>query len=35
VNPALDPFRSDPRWEPFLRGLEELAQAIRELQGAE
>jgi tetratricopeptide (TPR) repeat protein len=35
VNPALDPFRSDPRWEPFLRSLDELAQAIRELQGAE
>jgi non-specific serine/threonine protein kinase len=33
VNPALDPFRSDPRWEPFLRSIEELAQAIRELQG--
>jgi eukaryotic-like serine/threonine-protein kinase len=35
VNPALDPFRSDPRWEPFLRSIEELAQAIRELQGTE
>jgi serine/threonine protein kinase/tetratricopeptide (TPR) repeat protein len=33
VNPSLDPFRSDPRWEPFLRSIEELAQAIRELQG--
>jgi tetratricopeptide (TPR) repeat protein len=33
VNPALDPFRFDPRWEPFLRSIEELAQAIRELQG--
>ena len=35
VNPSLDPFRSDPRWEPFLRSIEELAQAIRELQGTE
>src|SRR5208283_2639699 len=35
VDPALDPFRSDPRWKPFLRSLEELAQAIRELQGTE
>lgn len=35
VNPALDPFRSDPRWEPFLRSIEELAQAIRELQATE
>jgi hypothetical protein len=34
VNPALDPFRDDPRWDPFLRGLEQLSQAIRELQGA-
>jgi len=32
VNPALDPFRDDPRWDPFLRGLEQLAQTIRELQ---
>jgi hypothetical protein len=21
VNPSLDPFRSDPRWQPFLRSL--------------
>jgi eukaryotic-like serine/threonine-protein kinase len=35
VNPALDPFRSDPRWEPFLRSIEELAHAIQELQGTE
>ena len=35
VNPALDPFRSDPRWEPFLRSIDELAQAVRELQGTE
>jgi len=35
VNPSLDPFRSDPRWEPFLRSIEELAQAIRELQATE
>lgn len=33
VNPALDPFRDDPRWDRFLRGIEELAQTIRELQG--
>ena len=32
VDPALDPFRSDPRWEPFLRSVHELATAIRELQ---
>jgi serine/threonine protein kinase/tetratricopeptide (TPR) repeat protein len=35
VNPALDPFRSDPRWDPFLRSVEELAHAIQELQGTE
>ena len=35
VNPALEPFRSDPRWQPFLRSMEELAQVIRELQGTE
>jgi non-specific serine/threonine protein kinase len=35
VNPSLDPFRPDPRWEPFLRSIAELAQAIRELQGTE
>jgi non-specific serine/threonine protein kinase len=33
VNPMLDPFRSDPRWGPFLRSMEDLAQAVRELQG--
>ena len=32
VDPALDPFRPDPRWEPLLRSVEELAQAVRELQ---
>jgi len=32
VDPALDPFRSDPRWEPFVRSMEELALAVRELQ---
>lgn len=21
VNPSLDPYRSDPRWEPFLRSM--------------
>jgi len=31
VNPALDPFRSDPRWLPFLRSMEALADTIREL----
>ncbi len=35
VNPALDPFRSDPRWGPFLRSMAALAEAIRELQGTE
>lgn len=35
VNPALEPFRGDRRWEGFLRGLQELAQAIRELQGTQ
>jgi hypothetical protein len=33
VDPALEPFRNDPRWDPFWRGLVELAQTIRELQG--
>ena len=33
VNPVLDPFRSDPRWMPFLRSMESLAEAIRELPG--
>jgi len=32
VDPSLDPFRPDPRWDPFLRSVEELAQAVRELQ---
>jgi TolB-like protein/Flp pilus assembly protein TadD len=35
VDPALDPFRADRRWQRFLRSIEELAEAIRELQGAE
>jgi hypothetical protein len=35
VNPALSPFRSDPRWVPFLRSMEALAEMIRELPGAE
>lgn len=35
VNPSLDPFRSDPRWGPFLRSVEDLARAIRELQGTD
>ncbi len=35
VDPALDPFRLDPRWEPFLRSVEQLAEAIRELQQPE
>ncbi len=33
VNPVLDPFRSDPRWVPFLRNMESLSEAIRELPG--
>jgi tetratricopeptide (TPR) repeat protein len=33
VNPVLDPFRADPRWLPFLRSMEALAEAIRELPG--
>jgi hypothetical protein len=33
VNPVLDPFRSDPRWVPFLRSMESLAEAIRDLPG--
>jgi tetratricopeptide (TPR) repeat protein len=32
VDPVLDPFRADPRWQSFLRSVEELAQAVRELQ---
>ncbi len=32
IDPALEPFRADPRWQPFLRGVEELAQVIRELR---
>ncbi len=35
VNPALDPFRSDPRWVPFLRSMEALAEMIREIPGPE
>ncbi len=33
VNPVLEPFRTDPRWVPFLRSMESLAEAIRELPG--
>ncbi len=33
VDPPLEPFRDDPRWDPFWRGVVELAQTIRELQG--
>jgi tetratricopeptide (TPR) repeat protein len=32
VDPALEPFRADPRWQPFLRSVEELAQVLRELR---
>jgi hypothetical protein len=32
VDPALEPFRADPRWQPFLQSVEELAQVIRELR---
>jgi tetratricopeptide (TPR) repeat protein len=32
VDPGLEPYHSDPRWQPFLRGVEELAQVIRELR---
>jgi TolB-like protein len=32
VDPALEPFRLDPRWQPFVRSVEELAQVIRELR---
>jgi hypothetical protein len=35
VDPSLDPFRSDPHWQPFLRSVEELARAVRELQQPE
>jgi eukaryotic-like serine/threonine-protein kinase len=35
VNPALDPFRSDPRWMPLLRSMEALAEMIREIPGGE
>ncbi|HSY12168.1 MAG TPA: protein kinase [Verrucomicrobiae bacterium] len=35
VNPALDPFRSDPRWTRFLRSMEALAESIRDLPGIE
>jgi len=33
VNPTLDPFHSDPRWVPFLRSMEALSEAIRDLPG--
>jgi tetratricopeptide (TPR) repeat protein len=32
VDPALAPFRAAPRWQPFVRSVEELAQVIRELR---
>lgn len=32
VDPALEPFRADPRWHTFLRSVEELAQVIRDLR---
>ncbi len=35
VDPALEPFHADPRWQPFLRSVEELAQVIRELRTTE
>jgi serine/threonine protein kinase/tetratricopeptide (TPR) repeat protein len=35
VDPALDPFRSDARWTPFLRNTEALAEAIRDFPGIE
>jgi serine/threonine protein kinase/tetratricopeptide (TPR) repeat protein len=35
VDPALEPFRDDFRWDPFWRGVGELAQTIRELQGTQ
>ncbi len=35
VNPALNPFRSDPRWVPFLRSMEALAEMIGELPAPE
>jgi len=35
VDPALDPFRSDRRWLPFLRNMEALAEAIREMPGTD
>lgn len=35
VNPALDPFRSDPRWTRFLRSMEALAESIRDLPAIE
>ena len=31
VNPALEPFYSDRRWVPFMRSMEALSEAIREL----
>jgi serine/threonine protein kinase/tetratricopeptide (TPR) repeat protein len=33
VDPVLDPFRSDRRWLPFLRNMEALAEAIRDMPG--
>ena len=35
VDPALDPFRSDRRWLPFLRNTEALAEAIRGIPGTD
>jgi serine/threonine protein kinase/Tfp pilus assembly protein PilF len=35
VDPALDPFAADPRWVPFLRSMDALAEAIRELPAVE
>ena len=35
VDPALDPFRYDRRWLPFLRNMEALAEAIREIPGTD
>ena len=35
VNPALTPFRSDPRWTSFVHSMESLAEVIRELPVAE
>jgi non-specific serine/threonine protein kinase len=35
VDPTLDPFRADRRWLPFLRNMEALAEAIREIPGTD